>query len=209
MSFVPTFVYQKGIISMLVLTLDESTEQSICFDDCLRGMVATINEAYVFEGHFKADPRRIVNGIDQLKHEISQEGVFTVLYQDEMDGFNTGELPEVVDLSKIVGLVKTRRLDEQRLYLGMLTVSVNQQGKGYGKYLLENVTKLAKEGNYTIIELLVINLNPHLLTAYSKLKYIIIDMFWWGDMYSTDILKPELREKNKVLFIKMQKSLVN
>jgi ribosomal protein S18 acetylase RimI-like enzyme len=61
----------------------------------------------------------------------------------------------------------------QRMYLGMLTVSPLEQAKGIGKKLLLAAEKYAVEQNSRIIEMTVISVRDELIKWYQKHGYYI------------------------------------
>lgn len=113
--------------------------------------------------------------------ETSKKGWTTEA--DLLDGIRTDEeslkkLTETPDnfllkytedkkISACVLLEKQR----QKLYLGMLTVSPELQGKGIGKKLLKAAEEKARELNCTKIEMTVISVREELINWYEKHGY--------------------------------------
>ncbi len=73
-------------------------------------------------------------------------------------------------LDKIVGCVNLLE-EEQKLYLGMLTVSPERQNHGIGKKLLEHAEYYAKNTGISTIEMTVISQRNELIDWYERHGY--------------------------------------
>lgn len=75
-----------------------------------------------------------------------------------------------IEDNQLLGCVELR--DEKRtLYLGMLTVKPNLQGKGIGKILLRAAEEEAKKRGYTAIRMTVISSRKELIDWYVRHGY--------------------------------------
>ena len=71
---------------------------------------------------------------------------------------------------KITGCVYLEK-KEERLYLGMLSVSPQKQARGTGKKLLKAAEEHAKKNNCTAIEMTVISVRHELIAWYERNGY--------------------------------------
>ncbi len=76
-----------------------------------------------------------------------------------------------VEENVILGCVELKR-NENKIYLGMLSVKPNLQGKGIGKALLEAAEVEAKKQNCTSIYMTVISIRKELIDWYIRHGYI-------------------------------------
>lgn len=90
---------------------------------------------------------------------------------DELIGKNGSRIFKYTIDNELVGCVLLEEKKES-LYLGMLTVSPDLQGKGIGKILLDNAEKLAKEEGFQNIEMTVISIRSELIAFYERRGYI-------------------------------------
>jgi GNAT superfamily N-acetyltransferase len=91
--------------------------------------------------------------------------------QDVMETPNTTVL-KYVEGSSILGCVELRK-DAEKLYLGMLSVTPNLQGKGIGKKLLKAAEAEAKKQNCSIIYMTVISVRKELIDWYVRHGYAL------------------------------------
>ena len=75
-----------------------------------------------------------------------------------------------VEDGKILGCVELRNMDE-KLYLGMLTVQPNTQGKGIGKAMLRAAEREANRQNCKSIFMTVISVRQELIDWYIRHGY--------------------------------------
>lgn len=75
-----------------------------------------------------------------------------------------------VENEKITGCVYLEK-KEQRLYLGMLSVSPEIQARGIGKKLLKAADDYAKQNNCRVIEMTVISVRRELIAWYERNGY--------------------------------------
>jgi ribosomal protein S18 acetylase RimI-like enzyme len=76
-------------------------------------------------------------------------------------------LKYVADNGTLLGCVHLQQ-QEDKLYLGMLSVLPAHQGEGVGKHLLSAATDYAKEKNCTRIHITVISARPELINWYER-----------------------------------------
>jgi ribosomal protein S18 acetylase RimI-like enzyme len=79
-------------------------------------------------------------------------------------------LKAVNEAGAIVACVYLQQTD-QKLYLGMLTVSPELQNKGVGKQLLQQAEQVAKERNCSHISMTVISVRKELIAWYERHGY--------------------------------------
>lgn len=70
----------------------------------------------------------------------------------------------------LAGCVELRQ-EGERMYLGMLTVDPERQGKGYGKHLMKVAEEEARQAGCTIIYMTVINKRTELIAWYERHGY--------------------------------------
>jgi ribosomal protein S18 acetylase RimI-like enzyme len=80
------------------------------------------------------------------------------------------QILKYVEDGTILGCVEIRS-DHDRLYLGMLTVSPQLQGKGIGKLLMKAAEEEAKKLNCTSVYMTVITVRSELIDWYKRLGY--------------------------------------
>lgn len=125
-------------------------------------IVSLMNNAYRGENAKKGwtTEADLLGGIridtDTLKEMLSSENAAMLKYTNE---HNIIEGCVYVD----------KKID--KLYLGMLTVSPDQQAKGIGKKLMAAAEDYAKENNYTIIQMTVISVREELIKWYKRHGY--------------------------------------
>jgi predicted N-acetyltransferase YhbS len=76
-----------------------------------------------------------------------------------------------VEDGEIIGCVELRKVDD-KLYLGMLSVRPNLQGKGIGKALIKEGEAHAKKQNCTSVFMTVISIRQELLDWYFRHGYL-------------------------------------
>jgi ribosomal protein S18 acetylase RimI-like enzyme len=94
---------------------------------------------------------------DRLLEMIEKPGSVILKYTDEQN--------------KIIGCVHLEKKDE-RLYLGMLTVSPEKQGTGIGKMLISEAEAEAQRQNCHSIYMTVLTDRTELIAWYERLGYI-------------------------------------
>lgn len=95
------------------------------------------------------------------------DDIFMLSYlQDE----NVTILKHVNDEGQITGCVYLEPTDD-KLYLGMLTVSPTEQGKGIGKLLLARANEFARDKNLAAITITVITTRHELIAWYERHGY--------------------------------------
>lgn len=91
-----------------------------------------------------------------LRELISKPGAVIIKYCDDKD--------------HLLGCVYLEKI-KNKIYLGMLTVSPEEQGKGIGKMLLSFAEKYAKEKKCNLVEMTVISVRTELINWYEKKGY--------------------------------------
>lgn len=107
------------------------------------------SEADLFIGNKRTDE-------DEVHRLMLKPGAVFLLFKND-----TGEIAGNVFLDK----------KEDRLYLGMLSVSPNTQGIGIGKKLLNAAEQFAKENHCRVIYMTVISIRHELISWYERHGY--------------------------------------
>ncbi len=94
--------------------------------------------------------------------------IATLQQEFELPGVHM--LKAVNEAGAIVACVYLQQTD-QKLYLGMLTVSPELQNKGVGKQLLQRAEQVAKERNCSHISMTVISVRKELIAWYERHGY--------------------------------------
>lgn len=110
-----------------------------------------INQAYVVERFFKVGDRITADGVSALQ----AKGAFLLL---ERDGTPIGAV--YVELRGTSG------------YIGLLSVRPGEQGRGYGRALMDAAEDHFRSRGATRSELRVVNLRDELPPLYRKLGYV-------------------------------------
>jgi ribosomal protein S18 acetylase RimI-like enzyme len=111
-------------------------------------------------------------------------------------------LLKYVDEDKILGCVELKK-SEGKLYLGMLTVRPNLQGKGIGKALLNAAEVEAKNQSCTSIYMTVISVRKELIDWYMRHGYQLT-----GERKPFAFTDPRFGQpKMKLEFVVMEKKL--
>jgi ribosomal protein S18 acetylase RimI-like enzyme len=111
-------------------------------------------------------------------------------------------LLKYVDEDKILGCVELKK-SEGKLYLGMLTVRPNLQGKGIGKALLNAAEVEAKNQSCTSIYMTVISVRKELIDWYIRHGYQLT-----GERKPFAFTDPRFGQpKMKLEFVVMEKKL--
>jgi ribosomal protein S18 acetylase RimI-like enzyme len=111
-------------------------------------------------------------------------------------------LLKYVDEDKILGCVELKK-SEDKLYLGMLTVRPNLQGKGIGKELLTAAESEAKNQSCTSIYMTVISVRKELIDWYMRHGYQLT-----GERKPFAFTDPRFGQpKMKLEFVVMEKKL--
>ena len=135
---------------------------SIATEKDITALDKLVNSAYRGESSKKGwtTEADLLDGLrtnpDSLKQMISDRDAVIVKYNDEI-----GSLLACVYLKK----------KESKLYLGMLTVSPELQGKGIGKQLLAAAQTYAKENGCEKITMTVISVRSELIAWYERHGY--------------------------------------
>lgn len=74
------------------------------------------------------------------------------------------------DTNTLIGCVRLKK-EQDKLYLGMLTVSPALQAKGIGKQLLQTAETHARQANCRAIYMTVISVRPELVAWYERHGY--------------------------------------
>lgn len=106
------------------------------------------HEADLIEGPIRTDE-------DSLRELIQKSGAVILKYEQE---------------GRIIGCVYLQK-NEERIYLGMLSVSPETQGQGIGKKLLKAAEQHAKKNNCSVIEMTVISVRHELIDWYERSGY--------------------------------------
>jgi ribosomal protein S18 acetylase RimI-like enzyme len=113
-------------------------------------------------------------------------------------------LLKYVDEDKILGCVELKK-SEGKLYLGMLTVRPNLQGKGIGKALLNAAEVEAKNLSCTSIYMTVISVRKELIDWYIRHGYQLT-----GERKPFAFTDPRFGQpKMKLEFVVLEKKLEN
>ena len=122
--------------------------------------------------------------------------------QDVMETPNTTVL-KYVEQNSILGCVELRK-DAEKLYLGMLSVTPNLQGKGLGKELLKAAEVEAKKQDCTIIYMTVISVRKELIEWYVRHGYRLT-----GKTKPFSFNDPRFGQpKQKLEFVVLEKSII-
>lgn len=136
-------------------------EVSIATENDIKDLNELINSAYRGEGSKKGwtTEADILDGIrtddESLKNIIHRKNTFLLKYTDD---------------KKITACVLLEKQGDA-LYLGMLTVSPELQGKGVGKVLLNSAEEKAKELLCKKIKMTVISVREELIKWYERHGY--------------------------------------
>ncbi len=109
-------------------------------------------EAYIIGGSIRTDR-------EQLTSILEDNNSVMLLYID--DATNC-----------IEGCVELNKNKENKLYLGMLSVYPNLQGKGIGKQLLQASDAYAKHHNCNSVYMVVVHLRLELISWYNRHGYL-------------------------------------
>ncbi|MFL5808353.1 MAG: GNAT family N-acetyltransferase, partial [Flavisolibacter sp.] len=90
---------------------------------------------------------------------------------EEMMGNPNAIILKYIDNNQLRGCVYLEKKQE-RLYLGLLSVSPDAQAKGIGKKLLHAAEKHAMKNNCSIIEMTVISARSELIAWYQRKGYV-------------------------------------
>jgi len=123
--------------------------------------------------------------------------------QDVIKTPNTTVL-KYIEGNEILGCVELRK-DGSKLYLGMLSVKPNLQGKGIGKELLKAAEVEAKNQNSTTIYMTVISIRKELIEWYIRHGYRLT-----GEKKPFAFNDPRFGQpKQQLEFVVLEKSLNN
>lgn len=135
---------------------------SIAAESDIPALVSLVNSAYRGEGSKKGwtTEADLLDGLrtneKSLQEIIAKPGSVILIYTDEKN--------------KLVGCVNLQQ-QENKLYLGMLTVSPILQGAGIGKKLLAASESYAASNNFTAITMTVISVRQELIAWYERHGY--------------------------------------
>ncbi len=135
---------------------------AIAVKDDIPALVALINGAYRGDGSKKG----WTTEADLLDGTRTDEANL----QEMMNNKNAVFLKYVNDEMAIIGCEYLQK-QENKLYLGMLTVLPDLQGAGIGKQLLSAANERAKEMNCTAIFMTVISVRSELIAWYERHGY--------------------------------------
>lgn len=115
-------------------------------------------------------------GESSKKGWTTEEHLLGGIRTDEAGLTQTFENEDIIVLKytendKIIGVVSLER-QSNKLYLGMLTVSPDLQGRGVGKQLLKAADGFAKQENMTKIVMTVISVRVELIAWYERHGYV-------------------------------------
>jgi GNAT superfamily N-acetyltransferase len=139
------------------------------------------HEAELIEGSLRTDE-------NSLRAEIQKPGAVILKYTEE---------------DKIVGCVYLEK-QNNKLYLGMLSVNPTLQARGIGKQLLKAAEEYAVTANCNLIEMTVISLRRELIDWYMRNGYELTDEkrpFHTEERFGTP--------RQPVEFVIMRKRLIN
>ena len=115
-------------------------------------LVRLINDAFIVESFFKIGDRTSADEIRQMMHA----GEFFVL--EEARG-------------AIAGCVYAT-FQGERAYFGMLSVDPTEQGRGFGRHLIDAVEARARERGCRHLDIHIVNLREELPGFYRRLGYV-------------------------------------
>ena len=111
-----------------------------------------INDAFVVEAFFKIGNRTSETEI----LELMKHGEFLVAEDSAR---------------RIVGCVYLE-IQKGRTYFGMLSIDPSEQGRGYGRALIEAVESMSRERGSRAIDIHIVNLREDMQTFYGRLGYL-------------------------------------
>jgi ribosomal protein S18 acetylase RimI-like enzyme len=123
-----------------------------------------VNAAY--RGQGEDSPK----GWTSESHLISGARTNAAGITEQFQNPNSIILKCVAENGTLLGCVHLKK-QEEKLYLGMLSVWPAHQGEGIGKHLLSAATDHAKEKNCTRIHITVISARPELIAWYERNGY--------------------------------------
>lgn len=114
-------------------------------------IAALVNRAFLAESWFKSEPR---TNPEQVRHLLSK-GVFLLLEEE-------------------VRLLACVYLEPRgdRVYLGMLSVEQDAQGRGIGRRMMQEAEEFSRRAGYVAIDLRIVHLREELPPYYRKLGYV-------------------------------------
>ena len=136
---------------------------SLTGEEDVPALVTLVNSAYRGESSKKGwtTEADLLDGLrtDQkaLEKLIRKPGSVILKYADENN--------------QLIGCVNLQK-QEEKLYLGMLTVSPTLQGGGIGKKLLSASETYAQKNNFSIIAMTVISVREELISWYERHGYL-------------------------------------
>ncbi len=86
--------------------------------------------------------------------------------------FDTGEFLVGFEGDALVASIYTETREDERGYFGMLSVDPAQQGKGYGRIMVEAAEDHLRRRGAKVVDIMVLNLRTELPPFYRKLGYV-------------------------------------
>lgn len=128
---------------------DFTLRQATAFD--VEAIVSLVNRAFAVEKFFKSGERTDETQI----REMMQHGPFLLLMEAE----------------NLVACVYVK-LNEERVYIGMLAVDPAQQKSGIGSRMMREAEDFGRRAGCKFADIRVVNVRPELPVIYRKLGYV-------------------------------------
>jgi GNAT superfamily N-acetyltransferase len=101
--------------------------------------------------------------------------------------FDTGDFLVLEDGGSILATVYVEIRAEQRGYFGMLSVDPAQQGRGFGRLMVEAAEDYCRTKGCDVMDIVVVNLRTELPPIYRKLGYVEVGI---EEFHPSKPLKP-------------------